>query len=62
MFGWYSLNAYNNGDTEYIFMNEYQQQTFCTFITETKKIPQEYYNKYTDTVFCGTVLTSIDII
>ena len=59
MFGWYSLEAYKNGDDEYIFLDLNDQQTFATLITETKHIPREYHLKYKDVVFSGEVL-SID--
>ena len=56
MFGWYSLDAYKNGDSEYIFINSSHQKTFCTLITETKNIPEEYRLRYKDTVLSGEVL------
>lgn len=57
MFGWYSLDAYKNGDDEYIFINLDEQQTFATLITETKNIPKEYILRYKDVVFSGEVLS-----
>lgn len=36
LYGWYSLNAYNEGKTEYIYTNTFNQETFCT-ITLTEK-------------------------
>jgi hypothetical protein len=54
MYGWYSLNAYKNGEKEYIYMNDYNQITLCTIISYNKICP--YTNKYkNDVVFCGKI-------
>lgn len=54
MFGWYSLNAYKNGEKEYIYINDYGQQTLCTIISHKKICP--YLNEYkNDAVFCGEI-------
>jgi hypothetical protein len=55
-YGWYSLDAYNDGKKEYLYLNSDQQITICTFITHEKNNP--YNNsKYTDSVYCGEVET-----
>ena len=54
LYGWYSLDAYNDGKKEYLYLNNDKQVTICTFITNDKKNP---YNesKYNDSVYCGEV-------
>lgn len=49
LYGWYSLNAYINGEREYIYINLIGQETHCTIIS-TDKI---YQLSYHDAVFMG---------
>lgn len=53
IYGWYSLNAYNNGEPEYIYMNNIGQKTLCTIISYDKKCPYPNHTKYKDVVFMG---------
>lgn len=53
--GWYSLNAYLQGDTEYIYMSEYNQLTYCTIITGNKEKPYTSNSPYNDVVYCGKI-------
>lgn len=39
MYGWYSLESYKSGSTEYVYLNTYGQETYCTHITPDKKTP-----------------------
>jgi len=52
LYGWYSLNAYNEGHTEYIYTNTYNQETFCTIVSNIKTCPYSE-EKYKDAVYSG---------
>tara|TARA_Y100000389_G_C17351220_1_gene458566 strand:+ start:185 stop:406 length:222 start_codon:yes stop_codon:yes gene_type:complete len=52
LYGWYSITAFNNGSKEYIYLNDENQETYCTFITKEKINP--YGN---GSVYCGEVNT-----
>ena len=54
MYAWYSLDAYKNNEKEYIYLNDYDQITICTLITDTKIYPSDYKYK-NDVVFCGKI-------
>jgi hypothetical protein len=54
-YGWYSLNAYKNGEKEYIYMDKYNQSILCTIITKDKNIPYDKESPYIDVVYCGII-------
>jgi hypothetical protein len=56
-YGWYSLDAYNNGEPEYIYLNHDGQETLCTALTEEIQPPETHR----DFVFCGIVLVNLNI-
>jgi hypothetical protein len=56
IYGWYSLQAYQSGEKEYVYINHSGQETICTKITNDMISP--YKNDRSngiDTVFCGEV-------
>tara|TARA_B110000495_G_scaffold180890_1_gene175227 strand:+ start:237 stop:449 length:213 start_codon:yes stop_codon:yes gene_type:complete len=55
LYGWYSLNAYNEGKTEYIYTNVFGQETFCTIISNEKDCPYKE-EKYGDAIYSGEVI------
>lgn len=56
LYGWYSLNAYNLSHKEYVYYNDYGQETFCTLITKDKNFP---LNDKDDYIFCGEIVTFV---
>ena len=52
LYGWYSLNAYNEGNTEYIYTNYFDQETFCTIVSDKKICPYKE-EKYKDAIYTG---------
>jgi len=56
IFLWYSLNAYNDGVTEYIYKNSSKQEIIYNMITKTKKIPSD--SNYKDYVLCECLINT----
>ena len=54
-YGWYSLDAYKNGEPEYRYLNPEGQETICTAFTEDIQPPETYG----DFVFCGIVFVNL---
>ena len=56
-YGWYSMNAYLNGEKETIYSNYDGQETHCTIISDLELCP---YPKdslyYKDVVFMGKII------
>ena len=50
MYGWYSLDAYQRGEPEYIYINNYGQETLCTCMNHINECPDKV-NK--DIVYIG---------
>ena len=57
-YGWYSLDAYKNGDPEYRYLNPDGQETLCTEVTVEIKPPETHG----DFVSCGIVLVNLNIL
>ena len=57
LYGWYSMNAYNNGEKEFIYNNLIGQTTYCTIISSEKvcPYPSNHY-LYSDVVFMGELV------
>lgn len=56
LYGWYSLNAYNAGESEYIYVNDKGQETHCTITSYDKRCPYPpSHHLYNDVVFMGEV-------
>ena len=54
LYGWYSLNAYNNNEPEYTYINISGQKTLCTITSYEKICPYSSDNfLYKDAVFVG---------
>lgn len=56
LYGWYSIDAYNDGKKEYLYLNKDKQVTICTYITYELKNPY-IESKYNDSVYCGELET-----
>ena len=54
MYGWFSMNAFNLGHTEYIYINDAGQETYCTATSNTKQCPY-HLNQFNDCVFMGEI-------
>ena len=52
MYGWYSLNAYNQGASEYIYINNDGQETYCTCVNNVNICPDKFND---DIVYCGEI-------
>ena len=52
LYGWYSLNAFNDGEKEYIYTNEDNQETFCTVVSYENVCPYKQ-KRYEDVVYLG---------
>ena len=56
MYGWYSLNAYNSGHDEYVYINPYGQETYCTATSTTKQCPYPPNStQFNDCIFMGKI-------
>jgi len=55
LYGWYSLDDYNNGETEFIYLNPDNQETYCTCVTYEKMNPYGITRNNLDAVYCGEV-------
>tara|TARA_B110000858_G_C17437431_1_gene308230 strand:- start:279 stop:479 length:201 start_codon:yes stop_codon:yes gene_type:complete len=57
MHGWYSLEDYKKGCKEYIYLDNYGQETYCTLITKDKNLNSENNKKLInkELFYCGTL-------
>jgi hypothetical protein len=46
LYGWYSLEAYKQGEKEYLYIGTDNQETLCTVVSEEKECPYEVNNPY----------------
>jgi hypothetical protein len=56
LYGWYSLKAYVSNEIEYIYLNQDNQETFCTISSDKRDCPYPIGSSYhKDAVFVGEV-------
>ena len=56
MYGWYSLNAFSQGEPEFVYLNHSGQETYCTIVSDTNVCPYQHDSThYTDCVFMGEI-------
>ena len=57
LYGWYSLEAYKQGEKEYLYIGTDNQETLCTVVSEEKECPYEEGNPYREGVVYTGELT-----
>ena len=57
LYGWYSLEAYKQGEKEYLYIGTDNQETLCTVVSEEKECPYEEGKPYREGVVYTGELT-----
>ena len=52
LYAWYSIDSYKRGEREYVYSNEYNQETICSTTTNSFECEYKYKKEY---IFCGEV-------